>query len=459
MTIAILSVCLSSMPLMDMPPVKSGNSLDVPAVLDAWRLSGITVGLSVAIVDDDETRYFNSGYHTRALETPVDEHTVYEIGSVTKVFTALLLADMAARGEVSLDDPIDGLLPPGVASPRRDDHSITLRQLAQHTSGLPRLPDNFAPANEQDPYADYTEQRLFEFLKGYKPSREFGSDYEYSNLGAGLLGTLLARRAATPFDPLLRARICQPLEMHVTTCELTDAVNARLATGYHGARAVPGWNIAALAGAGGLRSSTADLARFAQAQLQPDQGPLAAAIRLSQDRAHAARTDSEDTTITLGWHITRTRDGAVYWHNGGTGGYRSFVGFDPQARRGVVVLSNSMYSVDELAMHLLDPANPLKPARTAVDVPVEKLQAHVGKYLLTHLHVFEVTLEEGQLFAKLTGQESLPLWPESEVKFFYREVDAEISFECDDAGKTTALVLHQYGRDQRATRISKPKSK
>jgi CubicO group peptidase (beta-lactamase class C family) len=422
-------------------------------LLDRWVKTGMSYGISAAVIDGDDVTFFNSGQRTTG-DAAVDARTIYEIGSVTKVFTSLLLADMAARGEVGLDDPIDGLLPDGVKPPRRDERSITLRQLAQHTSGLPRLPGNFAPASETDPFADYTTEKLYAFLNGYTLPRAIGEKYEYSNLGMGLLGALLARRADTEYEALVETRICQPLGMESTTGELNDAVRARLAPGHHGARTVSCWTIPALPGCGQLRSSAAEMARFVRAHLEPDASPLSAAIRTCLDTNGAATTDIPKTKVTLGWHLTETAGGKVYWHNGGTGGYRSFIGFNPQKQRGVVVLANSPYSVDNLAMHLLDRANPLAPIKESVVVPPQVLQSYVGQYRLTILHQFDITLENGQLFARLTGQASLPLWAESPTKFFYREVDAQITFERDAEQRPQALVLHQFGADQRAARVA-----
>src|SRR5208283_4407870 len=118
----------------------------------------------------------------------LDGDTVFEIGSITKVFTALLLADMAQRGEVALTDPVSKYLPKGVKMPGRNGHAIMLQDLATHTSGLPRLPSNMKPKDFMNPYADYTPELLYQFLSSYELPRDPGSKWEYSNLGAGLLG-------------------------------------------------------------------------------------------------------------------------------------------------------------------------------------------------------------------------------------------------------------------------------
>ncbi|MCB9850904.1 MAG: beta-lactamase family protein [Phycisphaerales bacterium] len=327
---------------------------DVQHLLNDHVQSGTTVGMSAAIIEGDDVQYFNAGKCAYSSDKPVTESTIYEIGSITKVFTALLLADMANKAEVGLDDAIDGYFPNGITPPKRDGKSITLRNLAQHASSLPRLPGNlFNDANMLDPYAKYTSDKLFAFLDGYELPRAIGSGYEYSNLGVGLLGELLARRAHSDYPSLVRTRICDLLGMSDTSFEVPAASQDRVATGHVGVAEVPAWHMDALAGCGGLHSTCTDLVRFIRAQMNCNESPLCPAIRTCLDRTNEFATNSARTTVTLGWHVTETKSGTVYWHNGGTGGFRSFVGFDRERKRGVVVLSNSKSSVDDIGMTLV----------------------------------------------------------------------------------------------------------
>ena len=285
----------------------------------------------------------------------LDGDTIFEIGSATKVFTSLLLADMAERGEVALDDPIAKYLPAEVKVPERGGRSITLLDLSTHTSGLPRMPSNLSPKDMNNPYTDYSAQKLYQFLSGFELTRDIGSKFEYSNLGAGLLGHLLARRAGSEYEALVRSRICAPLAMNSTQVTLSPELKAKLTPGHNAQGAVvPNWDFQALAGCGALRSSVNDLLTFLAANLGFSHSPLERAMAaMVKPRRPTGQAGME---IALGW-LVAARDGhEIIWHNGGTGGYRSFIGYDRQARVGVAVLSNSftLAGVDPIGMRLLE---------------------------------------------------------------------------------------------------------
>lgn len=326
--------------------------------VDAGRNKGIVVGV---LGPDGRTRVVAYG-DPGAGQPPLDGNSVFEIGSITKVFTTVLLADMAARGELALDDPVAKHLPEGVTVPSRDGREITLLDLAMQRSGLPRIPSNLRPTNLRDPYANYTVERLYEFLSTHELRRAPGEAYEYSNLGMGLLGHVLALRAGSSYEQLVRERILEPLGMEHTAIELTPWMQEHLAVG-HGADGEPAplWNLATLAGAGALRSTTLDMLRFAAAALDSTATPLHRAI--AQTQAPRADAGSEAMRIGMGWHIRQAPDRDIVWHNGGTGGYATFLGLDRARRRAVVVLSNSSANVTGLGFHLMDPRFPLEPAR------------------------------------------------------------------------------------------------
>ena len=327
---------------------------DVAAYTAARTADGPFVGLVVGVVDASGARAWGFGRTSTAADAPApDGATRFEVGSVTKTFTALLLAEAAARGEVTLATPVGALLPdtlrlaPGVAA-------LTLRQLVTHTSGLPRLPTNLgmpgAGLDLRDPYAAYSPARLHAFLADVRLD---SARFAYSNVGAGLLGYLLARRAGTTYAALLADRITGPLGLGATGLAPDPA---RDATGHAGGAPVPFWTFTdALVGAGGVRASADDLLRYLAAHLGLVETPLADALRAT----HAVQAEaSRGRGIALAW-FTGGPDGRLRWHNGGTGGFTSFVGFDPATGRGVVVLSNAQASVDRLGMHLLDPTFPL----------------------------------------------------------------------------------------------------
>ena len=211
------------------------------------------VGIVVGVIDAHGRRFVSYGVSDKADGRPVDQRTIFEIGSMSKVFTSLLLADMVQRREVKLDDPVAKYLPAGVKVPERGGRQITLIDLATHTSGLPRLPTNLAPKDPGNPYADYTVAQLYAFLSSYSLPRDIGSQYEYSNLGGGLLGHVLALRAGTDYGALVRQSITGPLGMTSTTIALTPEEKARLAIGHDAALArTSNWDIPTLAGASGV---------------------------------------------------------------------------------------------------------------------------------------------------------------------------------------------------------------
>ena len=410
------------------------------------KSSGIVVGL----INDQGSKVISYGKLSREL----DGNTVFEIGSITKVFTALLLVDMVERGEVNLTDPIAKFLPPSVKVPTKDGKEITLLHLATHTSGLPRMPNNFAPKDEDNPYADYTVEQMYQFLSNYTLTRDIGAEYEYSNFGAGLLGHILALKAGTDYETLVLTRICEPLKMNSTRIKLSPELQARLTTGHDWAgNAVKNWDILTLAGAGALRSTANDMLKFVATNLELSESVLSSAMQ----KTHLAQnqTSMPDLEIGMGWHVLKKHGTEILWHNGGTGGYRSFIGFDKKKRLGVVVLSNSANDIDDIGLHLLESKYPLaklEPTkeRTAIKLDPEIYDAYVGEYELAPSIAITITKEGESLYAQLTGQPSFEIFPESETKFFLKVVDAQLTFVKDEKGQVTHLVLHQNGIDQRA---------
>jgi len=418
------------------------------------------VGIVVGVIDARGRRYVSHGVRDAADPRPVDPKTVFEIGSMTKVFTSLLLSIAVEKGEVKLDDPVAKYLPAGTKVPERGGRQIALIDLATHSSGLPRMPNNFHPAYGSNPYADYTAEQLWAFLAGYQLPRDIGAQYEYSNLAVGLLGQALCHRAGLPFGELVKRRITAPLGMASTTDSLTPSLLARLAPGHDAAlNKVHGWDIPTLAGAGALHSDAEDIATFLSAELGFTPSPLrtAMAAQLAPRRGGPA----PNVQVALAWHITATRSGQqLAWHNGGTGGYRSFMGFDPAAKVGVVVLTNVSNDVggDDIGFHILSgsplqtPAPPPK-ARKAIQLRTSDLDGLVGTYAYSPTVHLVVTRAGDQLFAQVTGQPRLPIYPESRDDFFWTAVDAQVSFQRGADDKAVGFVFHQAGRELRAKRV------
>jgi serine-type D-Ala-D-Ala carboxypeptidase/endopeptidase len=416
-----------------------------------------SVGIVVGVIEPTGRRVVAYGSLDKGDKRPLDGDTVFEIGSVTKVFTSLLLADMVQRGEVALTDPVAKYLPPGVKMPERGGRQITLQDLATHTSGLPRMPSNFTSKDPANPYADYSVEQLYQFLSSYQLTRDIGAQYEYSNLGGGLLGHILARRAGMDYEALVRTRICEPLGMKSTGIALSADMNARFAVGHdQSLQTVASWDLPTLAGAGALRSTANDMLSFLAASLGYTKSPLAPAMAAMLTVRRPTGTPGLE--IALGWHILTKDDREIIWHNGGTGGFRAFIGYDPKNRVGVVALSNTstVTGVDDIGRHLLDAKFPLaQPPKEhkQVAVDLKLFNGYVGRYELTPTFTLTVTREGNQLFVQATGQVKAEVFPESERDYFYKVVDAQITFEVDSQGKATGLILHQNGMNQPAKRI------
>ncbi|MHB1327884.1 MAG: serine hydrolase domain-containing protein [Gemmatimonadales bacterium] len=333
----------------------------IRAILDDQVTTKGTVGLVLGVMEaDGSTRIFSAGRSGSAAA--LDGNTVFEIGSITKVFTTALLADMVSRGEVALDDPVQKYLPSGVTVPSRNGKQITLANLAAVNSGLPRTPTNFRPADRSNPFADYTVAQLYEFLNGYTLPRDIGAEYEYSNVGMGLLGHALGLRLGKSYIEAVDERILTPLGMKSTAIELTPSMQQRLAPGHNKeGTIVPNWDIPTLAGTGAIRSTVNDMFKLLAANLNPASKPLGASLATT----HAARTktSSPAMSVGLGWHIRNAPSGPIVWHNGGTGGYRAFMGFDPATKVGVVLLTNTAVSADNIGYHLIKPEVPLTAGR------------------------------------------------------------------------------------------------
>lgn len=415
------------------------------------------VGIVVGIISEKGSRIISYGKFDQRSPREVGGDTVFETGSVTKVFTSILLADMVERGEVSLNDPLSKYLPKSVKVPTRNGREITLLDLATQTSGLPRLPTNFRPKDPNNPYADYTVEQMYEFLSGYTLTRDIGERYEYSNFGVGLLGHILALRAGTDYETLVINRICKPLGMNSTRARLTPEMQARLAPGHdEGGRVVMNWDLPTLAGAGALRSTAQDMLKFLAANMGLVKSSLSAAMQ----KTHAVQrsTGIPDLSIGLGWHILSKYGTEIVWHNGGTAGYHSFIGFDKQKRIGVVVLSNSSTDTDDIGRHLLESKyqlakyEPLK-ERKAIRLDPKILEAYVGQYELTPTLVITITRDGDKLYAEVPGQQKIEIFAESETDFFITEADAQVTFVKDEKGAVSHLVLHQRGQNIPAKRI------
>nr|WP_225578216.1 serine hydrolase [Rhodanobacter sp. 7MK24] len=404
----------------------------------------------IAVVDGDKGEVHAFGkLDTGAAPTSA---TIYEIGSVTKTFTATLLANAVDNGQLRLDQPLSKLLP-GFSIPSKDGKTITLAAIAEQNSGLPRLPANLAPADPTDPYADYDAAKLKQFLANYTLPRDPGTTYEYSNLAVGLLGYALGQHARSSYPALLKTAIFEPLGMKDTSVAMGKGNPAGMAIGHDASgKAVPNWHFDALAAAGGIRSTGADMLRYLEANMGLLRSPLLPAMQLAQSpRASSGVPDNQIGLIWMTLHKEGGQD--VIWHNGMTGGYASFIGFTADRKHGVVILTNAQIGVDDLGLATLRAGWPLAQAHKKLAMSAAELKVYQGIYQLSPRMVLRISLAGDQLLTQATGQQPIPIYPTARDEFFAQFDNITISFKRKADGTVDSLVVHQHG-DHPAPKIS-----
>lgn len=403
------------------------------------------------VLSDGET--LTRGYGQRGPDDPraPDGDSLYEIGSITKVFTGLLLADAVVEGHMALDDPIDQYLPEG-SRPVQKRGAVPLKALASHFSGFPRMPRNLGDVDPKRPFEFYDRKLLLEGLGALRVLREPGTRYAYSNYATGLLGWMVAEHQGSDYRTLLRERILAPLGMDRTDIVLTETMEPHRT---HAADSANDWSepwfFDCLAGCGAIRSSANQMLEFGRFVIDPEDHPLAEALELTTRVPY-----EHETQVGLGWHYSRDR--SALWHNGQTGGYHAMFTVEPEAGVAVVVLAtgNSKH-VEGLARQLRrlvegEAPEPMD-VRGSLTLADEALEEYVGRYQLDTNTVVDVTHRDSRLYVQLTGQLPLRIYAESDDHFYYRAVAAEVDFERDEDCKVTAFVLHQHGRVMHSPRI------
>lgn len=415
----------------------------------AERMVHNGVGVVVGLIEPAGRRIVVHGKSGAPDGRPLDGETVFQIGSVTKVFTGLLLADMVQRGEVKVDDPASKYLPFGVRMPERG-RPITLIDLSKHWSALPSMPTNFSLDARPNPYEAYSVEQLYQFLSSYALPREPGKQ-EYSNLGVALLGRLLARHAGMEYEELLKQRVLAPLGLNSTSITLSADQLRRLAPGHDRFRKpVETWNLLAMPASGALRSTANDLLTFLAFNLGAQDSPLQAAMLYQRTPGRA-----------LGWGRSTLGGEAVYGHEGGKEGYRSAVVFNPKTKSGVVVLTNARTddSPMDLARYLLFGGNPLPPAPKAPSQPKivrldpKLLDAYSGQYRLDSNSTLFVMRKQGYLLVNMTGNGISTFFPSRRDEFFSNTEDVQIVFARDASGTIKGLMMRTGGAQQKGFRL------
>jgi CubicO group peptidase (beta-lactamase class C family) len=336
--------------------------------------------IAIGFVDPNGTQFYGYGKMSNTSNATVDENTVFPIGSITKVFTTTLLADMVNKGLINLEDPIEKYLPSNVTVPQYNGHKITIEDLATHTSGLPEWPDNFCPDDTADidsfqnrkgmidkcaNATDYTFDQFYQALSNTTIQREPGTKLEYSSFGSGLLGHILTLKSnMSSFDSLLDHSILDVLGMNDTSFGLSDSQKSRLAVGHFNGQELPALNFPSpLAPSGSLHSTASDMLKFLSANMGLIKTKLDGAMQESHLIIHGTdmfpnnlrASDNNDNIghyVGLGWFVTTNFGHEVIWHNGAlVSGYNSYMAFNPTTERGIVILlSTAKQDIDITAI-------------------------------------------------------------------------------------------------------------
>ena len=410
-----------------------------------------TPGIAVVIIEDGKSKFFSYGQSNIATNDPVTSKTLFEIGSITKTFTCSILSYLVQKNELALNDRVQKHLPSSILLPEKNGKSVTLFDLATQHSGLPRMPGNFSPADQSNPFIDYTEKELTAYLNNCELKNEPGTTYEYSNLGMGLLGFILTQEKNKPYSELIKEVILSPLEMNQTFISGQKSTKL-LAIGYRETTPVKPWtwaNQSVLTGAGGIVSNTEDLLKFLIAQLNSDNSTLTAAFK----EAHKERIEAGSPTMQIGlaWHI---REHKYIWHNGGTGGFHSFIGFDPAKKRGIVILTNSTTGADDLGFHFLDESIPLKEIIKPLSLDPTALKEYEGVYEINPTFKIIIIAKGKDLFVQATAQPQFSIYAEAPDKFFLKVVEAKIQFKRGANNRIEKLVLYQNGAGLEGKKIN-----
>ncbi|HET9445259.1 MAG TPA: serine hydrolase [Steroidobacteraceae bacterium] len=405
------------------------------------------MGIVVGLLDEKGPRIVAYGDTGGAAPRPLNGDTVFEIASVSKVFTALLLAEMVRTGDLSLTDPAAKHLR------NTDGLSMTLADLATHTAGLPFMPDN-APVLSPD--ARYSKSDLYAFIASRPASADVGSAWAYSNLDYWLLQEVISARANEDFRHVMQSRVLTPLGLRSTAATWSPDLKARAAVG-HDAALQPAPQIASLPvfdlmpASGGMVSTANDLLKFLSQVIGYEQAKLAPSMAaLLQTRRPAGGHEQ-----ALGWWIVGAGEDSIVFHDGGSFGFSSSLAWQPQRRVGVVVLANQATAAAGIARHLLQPSVPLaKPKRarrTQITLEAAILDRYVGRYDIEDEGVVVIGRDGALLTIELPDSWGLPklkLHAEKDREFFATLLPLQATFEVDASGRVTRMLV-QPPRGQR----------
>jgi CubicO group peptidase (beta-lactamase class C family) len=438
---------------------KADLKTDLDAIIQPQIAHGDLTGAVVGISQQGKKSYFSFGTKSKDSTTPVDERSIFEIGSITKTFTGIALGTLSVRGTVGLEDSIAITFPELSGT---DAERITLLSLSTHTSGLPRLPSNlgqsdrtcsgpkyFDPAN---PYASYGLENLLCYLSHVTVSQQPAEfDFsQYSNVGVGTLGAALtAAGHYKNYEDMVQREIILPLGLQDTAIQLTANQQARFVPGYTEAfdEAKP-WAFDSLAGAGAIRSSAQDLLTYAEANISPPNSDLGKGMTLS----HMLQKQGANVWgIGLDWFVQQNSDDPVIWHDGGTAGYGSLVLFKAKSKQAVVYLTDSGVPPQCLLEYFLKIPCQVNFGAALTDAQYASVQ---GEYRSeSESLAFSIKKKGGYVFLVIDGHE-IRLIAKSPLSFDAATLAAHIDFERNTAGKTTGMRFFQDGQMVKLSKVN-----
>ena len=449
-----LLLCVTNAPATS--PVQDPESIQ--ALADRLVEADFTPGVAIGVLDESgRIRTYCAGTLEADGTEEVTDETIFEIGSISKTFTTTLAHLLEQQGKLSLSDPVSMHLPDEVTMQVVDRNEILLWHLATHTSGLTRMPSNFNPSDPSNPYADYTNAQLYEFLSNNSPQRKPGEAFEYSNLGLGLLGHALERNEDATYEELVQQHILKPLRMTHTGCSPSTKSPGSIATAHNANGATSDWDInGPMAGAGDLNSNVKDMMKYAKAHLSKSNARLPRSLRASR----VPRAKAGNARMGLGWFVSNS--GRTIWHGGGTGGFKSYMGLFPERNRAVVILTNSTKTggIDVLGRHIMAPdivGVETLPAGWAPDFTPTKpidFDAYIGNYRSESGDQFTALHERDGLALRLNDQPFYNYQTIGKDTFEARKFNARVRFNRDSSNKVLSLTLFQNGSRTHYTRLS-----
>ena len=440
----LFTACLKSPPVSVPSEIVNTHKVQVDGLGNELVDNGWMTALSIGLIHPNGVEFYNYGSHSKETQRLPSEHSIYEIGSISKVFTGLLVADLVSQKKIKLDAPLTEWTLKDWPIPSKDGVEISASHLVSHSSGLPRLPYGFAPTDFQNPYVDFTVDDLRAALTDIPMPMKPGENVVYSNLGSGLLGYGLTQYSGLSYDEMIQQTICSPLGLDSTFVDVPTSQKSRTVQGYDMAgEPISDWDMPVLVGMGEINSTVFDLVQFAKAQLYPPKSALGQAIRMS----HKSLIARDDDVVAMGWHIGIRDNPNLIWHSGGTGGARSFIAFHPENKIGVVVLStNTSPFVTGTVRSLLnilrgEPANLKLPQ--VVSLTEQQLRSFEGEYEISEAITLSFSPKDGLLLGELPKMPPILVYPTSPNIFESIHVPLKFEFQRNEQGDVFQLLMHE----------------